>query len=240
MTKPLISIIIPTYNAEKFIDDALKSIAQQTFKSIEVVIIDNFSKDKTTEIIEKCEHLFKLEFIQIHDNGIYDAMNIATRKASGKFFLFMGCDDVLHNEGVLQQTSTRLVSDNTIYYFNTWFKSRDKLYDGRFTKFKLAVRNISHQAILYPANVFTYYNYDLKCKLLADYKLNIQLFNSKKYHFCYNDYCISIYNDLGSSGKNIDIYFESIKPKLVRKYLGFWPFVYLKIRRIAKYIIKHK
>ncbi|MFH7873662.1 MAG: glycosyltransferase, partial [Candidatus Aenigmatarchaeota archaeon] len=48
--KPLVSIIIPTYNSEKTLAKCLESIKNQSYKNIEIIVVDRFSKDKTAEI----------------------------------------------------------------------------------------------------------------------------------------------------------------------------------------------
>ena len=56
MLKETISIIMPAYNAEKTIESAINSVLKQNYKQIELIIIDNGSKDKTQEIIKKYEN----------------------------------------------------------------------------------------------------------------------------------------------------------------------------------------
>lgn len=59
MKKPLISVIIPTYNAEKYLPKAIDSILNQTFKDFEFIIVEDCSSDNSLEIIEKYAHKIK-------------------------------------------------------------------------------------------------------------------------------------------------------------------------------------
>ncbi|MBD3197813.1 MAG: glycosyltransferase [Candidatus Lokiarchaeota archaeon] len=92
---PKISIIFPTYNAEDFIEKNLNSIKQQEYPSaLEVVIIDNNSKDQTTELIKKFESLNILLIKKSRNLGFAKACNIGVNKASGDF-IFITNQDVV-------------------------------------------------------------------------------------------------------------------------------------------------
>jgi glycosyltransferase involved in cell wall biosynthesis len=58
--RPIISVVIPTYNEEKDIEDLLESLNKQTFKNFEVIIVDNYSKDKTIEIVKRFKRKLNL------------------------------------------------------------------------------------------------------------------------------------------------------------------------------------
>ena len=86
MNIPLFSIIIPTYNSEKSIEQCLKSIFSQSFDSFQVLIIDGLSTDKTIQIVEAYSQIDKrLSFFSEKDKGVYDAMNKGISKATGEW-----------------------------------------------------------------------------------------------------------------------------------------------------------
>jgi len=87
MDEPLVSVIIPTYNSGKTLDRCLSSIKNQTYKNIEVIVVDNFSKDNTPEICKK--HGAKL--IQVEGERAR-AKNIGVKHAKGKYVLFIDSD----------------------------------------------------------------------------------------------------------------------------------------------------
>ena len=95
MEKPLVSIIIPTYNSEKTIGRCLNSITKQTYENIEVLIIDNYSKDRTLDIAKK----FKAR-IYLLKSGRAKAKNFGTKKARGKYVLYLDSDMELEPEVV--------------------------------------------------------------------------------------------------------------------------------------------
>ncbi|MFZ2206618.1 MAG: glycosyltransferase family 2 protein [Microgenomates group bacterium] len=91
-TKPLVSIIIPTYNEEKNIDTLLSSIIRQQYKEIEIIVVDQSSTDKTAEIAKQYGaiviNLPKPKFYSPPGNN----RNIGTKKASGSILLHLDAD----------------------------------------------------------------------------------------------------------------------------------------------------
>jgi len=94
---PLISIIIPTYNVEKYIDDCLTSLLNQSLKNIEIICVDDQSTDSTTEIIKYYQQKDKrVKFYQLNENkGSGGCRNYALTKAKGKYIQFVDGDDFL-------------------------------------------------------------------------------------------------------------------------------------------------
>jgi glycosyltransferase involved in cell wall biosynthesis len=91
---PFFSIIISTYNAELYLEDAITSIVTQENSSYEIIIIDGASNDKTLAIIKKYIH--KISYFESNpDNGIYDAWNKALSHVKGEWLYFLGADDYL-------------------------------------------------------------------------------------------------------------------------------------------------
>ena len=74
MARPLVSVIIPLFNKEKYILSTIKSVVSQDYDNIEYIIIDGGSKDQTLEIIEKYKSQISI-VVSEPDKGIYDAMN---------------------------------------------------------------------------------------------------------------------------------------------------------------------
>ena len=100
---PKISIITPTYNSEKSIESCILSVANQTYKNIEHLIIDGQSSDNTLGIVKNyAERFSHLRVISERDNGIYDAMNKGIDLAQGEWIYFLGSDDIFYDEHVLE------------------------------------------------------------------------------------------------------------------------------------------
>ncbi len=93
---PKYSIIVPVYNSEKYLDDCLKSIFNQTNQDYEIICINDGSTDKSLDILNK----YKDEIIIINQTnmGLSVARNNGVKKASGKYLLFVDSDDVIENK----------------------------------------------------------------------------------------------------------------------------------------------
>lgn len=97
-----ISIIIPTYNSEKTITDTLESIKNQTYKDVEVIVVDGLSKDKTLEIVKGFSDKINIKIISEKDDGLYDAMNKGIKIASGDIVHILNSDDYYTKDSVLE------------------------------------------------------------------------------------------------------------------------------------------
>lgn len=109
----MISIIIATFNSEKVLRSALDSIASQSFKDWECIIVDGASRDDTIKIVEEYEKKdSRFRHISEPDKGIYDAFNKGWKMAKGEWVYYLGSDDTLC-EGALETFSQ---VDNLIDY----------------------------------------------------------------------------------------------------------------------------
>ena len=97
-----LTIIIATYNSEKYLDKCLESIAIQSYPKIELIIIDNCSTDSTLNIINKYNLRINLRVFSEPDSGIYDALNKGVVLASGEYILFLGSDDYLYEPQTIE------------------------------------------------------------------------------------------------------------------------------------------
>ena len=100
MNDPLVSIIIPLYNTEKYIEKAINSVINQTYKNWQLIVIDDCSTDDSLNIVLKIrkQNNFSNEKMVIKrmkkNMGTYVALNIGLKLAKGKFFGVLGSDDI--------------------------------------------------------------------------------------------------------------------------------------------------
>jgi glycosyltransferase involved in cell wall biosynthesis len=97
----LISIIIPCYNTERYIGKCLNSVVKQTYKSIEVIVVDDGSSDDSASIVEQyCKNDLRFRLIKQRNGGASSARNTGLCKSKGKYITFLDSDDTLHNEAI--------------------------------------------------------------------------------------------------------------------------------------------
>ncbi|MEM5830910.1 MAG: glycosyltransferase family 2 protein [Candidatus Aenigmatarchaeota archaeon] len=96
-----ISIITPSLNSEKTIEETIKSVLSQTYKDIEYIIIDGGSKDKTIEIVDKYRDKIS-KIVSEKDKGIYDGMNKGIKLATGEIVGILNSDDLYFDESVIE------------------------------------------------------------------------------------------------------------------------------------------
>lgn len=93
---PLVSIIMPIYNSEEHLPTTLKSILNQTYKEIEIVLVDDGSKDNSLKVCKNYEAIDKRIRVFTKENeGVSIARNIGIKEAKGKYIQFIDSDDIL-------------------------------------------------------------------------------------------------------------------------------------------------
>ena len=216
---PKISIGIVVYNGVEHIGSALKSVADQSYKNIEVIVVDGGSTDGTLDILEEYSKCISV-MISEPDKGIYDAMNKVRAKASGDWLLFMGCDDVLLD--VVEEAVSLFSRPENIYYGDVILRSTGKVSGGKFSRYKLMNRNFCHQAVFYPRQIYKQHSYSMKYRWLADYDYNFRLY-SQGVPFVYLRKVIAVFNDQGGSSEG-DADFERDRLARIRKEFGvhYW------------------
>jgi glycosyltransferase involved in cell wall biosynthesis len=90
-----VSLVIPTFNCAQYIATAVESALAQTYKDIEVIIVDDGSKDNTHEIIKDYENAGLLKYIFQENKGLPGARNTGILKSTGEFLAFLDADDEL-------------------------------------------------------------------------------------------------------------------------------------------------
>src|SRR3989338_3544903 len=89
---PKVSVIIPTYNREKFIGRAIESVLAQTYKDLEIIVIDDGSKDNTKEVVQ--QYKGNIKYIYQENGGSSSARNRGIKESAGEHIAFLGSDDI--------------------------------------------------------------------------------------------------------------------------------------------------
>ena len=125
--RPLISIIIATYNSGKFLEKCLQSIFEQSYQNFEIIIIDNKSTDKTLSIIKKYEKFIDI-WISESDNGIFHAMNKGIKISKGKIISILNSDDYFYPNAL--KTIVKYFNSNSNIDFIFGTVKKNKVFSG--------------------------------------------------------------------------------------------------------------
>lgn len=94
MTTPLISVIVPVYRVEEYLERCVKSILSQTYKNLEVILVDDGSPDQCPAICDACaEKDARVKVIHQENKGLSGARNAGIDAASGEYLAFVDSDD---------------------------------------------------------------------------------------------------------------------------------------------------
>jgi putative colanic acid biosynthesis glycosyltransferase len=177
---PLLSIIIPAYNPGRQLLAALASVSQQSFTDYEVWVIDGGSSDGTVDVLKQTGP--EVRWLSEPDSGIYEAMNKAIERSTGKWLFFLGSDDTLEPE-ILQKISALLSSDLDLIFGDVVFDNthRFQSFLGPRTWFQ---NTVHHQSAFYHRSLFIDFRYDTTLKAIADYELNLRCYlGQKRYRY---------------------------------------------------------
>ncbi|KAA1250523.1 glycosyltransferase [Mycobacterium simiae] len=223
MAVPMFSIIIPTLNVARTLRVCLDSVARQTHRDFEVVIVDGGSTDETLNVANTFAPSIGAS-LTVHcgtDQGVYDAMNRGVGLASGRWLLFLGADDALYKEGSLARVAAFIGEHehSDLVYGDAMMRVTKFRWGGAFDLDRLLFRrNICHQAIFYRRELFGSIGpYNLRYRVLADWDFNIRCFSNPALVTRYMHVVVSTYNEFGGlSNTVIDNEFLKRLPRSTR------------------------
>lgn len=110
--KPKVSVIVPYYKHERFIEDCIVSILNQDFKDFELIVIDDGSPDDGYKIIEKYAKKHGFQFIRKENEGVCATLNLGLSLAKGEFFCAIASDDLMLKDRLSKQV--RFIEENNL------------------------------------------------------------------------------------------------------------------------------
>ena len=116
-----ISVIIPVYGVEKYIEKCISSVVNQTFKNLEIIVVDDGTKDRSIEIIQEKFNDARIHMYHKENGGLASARNYGIKKATGDFLFFVDSDDFLDNN-CLQEMYERIIKDETNIVICDYYK----------------------------------------------------------------------------------------------------------------------
>ena len=175
MKQPVISIITICYNSEASLEETMKSVLDSGYPSIDYIIIDGGSTDRTLQIVDKYRDRLGY-FISEKDKGISDAFNKGVAAAKGDIIGVINSDDVVM-PGALQKVAEAFDGETDAYRGNVMICNPDTNFRGReipSMRFPFAPLTVccAHQGtFITPAAYKKYGVYNLKFKYMMDYDL---------------------------------------------------------------------
>lgn len=134
---PLISIVVPVYNVADYLEECIDSIRQQTYKNLEIIIVDDGSTDKSGEICDGySQQDNRIKIIHQKNSGLSAARNTGIDTATGEFLFFIDSDDIIHHK-CIETLYINLYNNNAdissaeLQRFKTIDNFSDKVVDGQ-------------------------------------------------------------------------------------------------------------
>lgn len=208
---PLVSIIIPCYNQAHYLTEAINSAINQTYKHIEVVVVDDGSTDNTKNV---CDSFTGIIYVRVERVGLSAARNIGVQFSKGDYLVFLDADDYLYPGAV----------EVNLYFFNTYKQAA--FVSGIFDKIDAAGNylNITHAeaktdliyisllqgnyigmeaTVMYRRGLFFYFCFDTQLLSCEDYDLNLRI--SRKLPAIHHQHKIAVYRMHASNMSNNNV-----------------------------------
>ncbi len=190
---PLVSIIIPVYNGASYVEEAIESALGQTYKNIELIVINDGSVDNSEEIVKSYGN--KLRYFKKENGGVASALNLGIQKMKGSYFSWLSHDDVYSFDKIEKQIEElskldKDKRDKTILYSNWELIDKnskkfdefriEKRYDPKKLNYPLypILKCVVHGCtLLIPKKCFDEVGlFDLKLKATQDYEMWFRMF----------------------------------------------------------------
>lgn len=151
MNSPLVSIIIPLYNAENFISECLCSVLKQTYKEIEIIVVNNNSTDGSVEVVQDIitKNPSKIQLVNEYNRGAPHARNKGLSLANGQFIQFLDADDKISSNKIEEQLKAfSPLIDVVISDYIVYSEKMDKIIEYKsfenleFNPLEIAITNI--------------------------------------------------------------------------------------------------
>lgn len=209
-----VTIIVSTLNSEKSIQTCLNSILSQTYKNIELLIIDGKSSDNTVKLSKEITNSFhRARIISEPDLGIYDALNKGLKLAKGDIIGFVHSDDLLFSENVISEIIKEFKTKNIDgVYGDLQYVSRNNINSviRNWTSCSFNEKLLKngwmppHPSLFLKRDVYEKHgNFDINFLVSADYDFILRIFADKDLCFKYIPKVITKMRVGGASNKNL-------------------------------------
>lgn len=151
--KPLVTVIIPIYNSGTFIDETLRSVRNQSYKNLQILVIDDGSTDDSLDKVINQRNLdSRVEIIVQMHKGVATARNVGVDNAVGEYITFVDSDDSVHMDYVLNLVEPFLKYEDLLYSsvgFNKVHSETEKFSFGDDKYSRKEILNIDNATLLF-------------------------------------------------------------------------------------------
>ena len=189
--KPLVSIIMNCHNGEKYLEQSLISVIEQTYNNWELIFWNNVSDDNSKKIINKFTDRRIKYFEADCFKKLYESRNLAIQKASGKYITFLDTDDLWHKDKIEKQINFFLENkDFEIVYSNyhifdegknkTFIKYKNKQCSGMIFKDLLKDYTVGIGTVCLERRIFNEYSFNNSFDIIGDFDFFLKLSEKRK------------------------------------------------------------
>lgn len=194
MAEDLISVIVPVYNIENYIECCIKSIINQTYKNLEVILVDDGSTDKTGNICDEYKNIDKrIKVIHRKNEGVSSARNIGLENSCGKFIAFVDGDDYIEKNYLeflyksliahgadISICGTNDMRGNKIKSFSKVFQKSLTSEEALIELFKREKISVAIWGKLIKKKLFNEIKFNTEIKIAEDLDVMYKLFDNSK------------------------------------------------------------
>lgn len=220
-----ISIVIPLYNSEKYIEKCIRSIISQKYKNIEIIIVNDGSTDNSYKIAKKLESADnRIKLINKKNKGVSSARNIGIKKASGDYIIFVDSDDYLNFDAIEQiynelekKYFDLIIFEISIIKNNTMKKMKCKLANNDYKVQQLLNKLLKNPKYIERINSVCskVYKLDIIKKQNIKFNENIQIGEDLLFNIKY----LKFVNKIKWNNKAIYNYYVENKKSATKKYI---------------------
>ena len=255
--KDKVSIILPTFNSEKYLNQTLQSIIKQNYKNFELIVIDNFSTDKTLSIINNyLSHNLDIKVFKFRSNNLAKALNFGLNNAVGEFILRIDSDDLIRRKRIDKQVKFlkknkdyHIVGTNALRFEQYKFIIKPFLINYNDVDLKLSM--IFNSPFIHPTIMFrssfikkNKILYDENYNECEDYNLWYKIMDLTKFkNLSYFGIFYRVHQNSASFKKKdkLEKFFKITNNKLINKYgLDFSQNELIYLRKISLLDINYK
>jgi glycosyltransferase involved in cell wall biosynthesis len=181
---PLVSVLMPAYNSELYIAEAIQSILNQTYQNIELIIFDDGSSDKTRQVIQGFTDPRITKVLSDQNFGVVKARNEMIDRATGQYIALMDADDIADPARLEKQVEILEADKCDLCGSAQWVlnegtgqvkKSKDKFSDADLLALLSVYCGLCNSAMTGRAEIFKRFKYDTSILTSEDYYLWVQM-----------------------------------------------------------------